>query len=51
MNNQAVMRGHFAKIAVAPDTGKTLEISGLVFLTVGIVQETDRHGWKRARAD
>ncbi len=36
---------------MGPDPGKSLEVGGPVFRSVGVVPEADRQRWKRPRAD
>ena len=46
-DHQSAARGDLEPVAVAPDTGKHLEITAQVALLAGIVPEIDRHGGHR----
>ena len=51
MNDEPVMRGDLGKIAVAPDTGKPVEIGRVIFRAIRIIPKPDGHRGKRLGAD
>ena len=46
MDDQAIVLGDFAKIAMMPNAGEPLEIRSPIFFTVGVIPETNRHTGK-----
>src|SRR5216117_2173449 len=51
VDDHAIVPGDLAPVAVGPDPRKSLEVGGLVFLSVGVVPESNRQRWKWPRAD